>query len=278
MKRTIITSLFGFSLLVLFCHSLNAQARLSADDDPTDLEPSAMLELDSDRGGLLVPKIILSYDEGDIVAASIPVTPADGLIIFHDGSNDITKGLWYYDAVIPAWTIYSDFSSTLSNQSLDDFGEMHEAQSLGLGTLYELSEVYNTPWASATPGLKGTAFTFLDSDSTFATTETGASMPVDQFLISGVDAIYSVVISATLVSTTTSNTVTGTLFVNDVAVPHLFFRNTFQLKDKPTSLNTSGNLELGPGDKIDFRFISTVKNNGIEVENLNIRLAKLGDL
>lgn len=268
-----------FLLSALFIGPLTspAQALLSTVDGvPQEPDASAALEIYSDNAGLLVPFVALNYNDlGNIEAPGIPVTPADGLIIFHDGSNNIDKGLWYYDATLPGWVIYSDFSSTMAETGLDDFGEMYEANELGSGTPYDLDSSFFNPWESAAEGLTGSAFNFLDHQ--LVNTETGTAY-ADQFMISGLDAVYSVVISATLAATAPSTTVTGALFLNDVMVDHIFFRHTFQLKDKPTSLSTIGNIEIHDGDRLDFRFTSDVKNKGVEIENLNVRFTKMGEL
>jgi len=255
---------------------VKGQALLSTLDTPVDsVIESAMLALVSDNSGLKIPTIELVYDEGEVTAPSIPVTPADGLIIYHDGRNNITRGMWYYDAEISKWIIYTNFNTEESELDINDFGELYESNDLGDGTAYNIEDTHHKPWSSASTGLKGTVFQFLDSEPVL--TEIGSDT-ADQYQITGPDAIYSVVISATIAATAPATTLTGSVFVNDVKVDHLFFRHTFQNKDKPTSLNTSGNLEIHTNDKIDIRFISSTKNKGIEIENMNIRLAKITDL
>ena len=279
MKIKIRILLFGLSLAV-FSGNVFAQAILTTDDGPVSADPSAMLEISSTNRGFLMPVISLTYVEGKIAAPSISATPADGLIIYNNAvSVGISKGFWYYDAELDGgtWVFYSDLSSVQSEQSLDDFAEMYEVEDYGNGTLYELSQDYFIPWSSGEPGLKGLAFDFIDSET--VTVSPGIDVEADRYEINTqVAAIYSAVVSTTIASTTPSNTVTGQLFINDVKVDNIFFRNTFQLKNKPTSLNTSGNIQLEPGDKVDFRFKSSDKNNGIKVEYVNIRLTKLGEI
>src|SRR5210317_40180 len=115
--------------------SIHGQARLSTLDDLGDpLNASAMLEVHSDNSGLLIPTIELNWDEGEKVAPGLAGAPADGLIIFHDGRNNIDKGLWYYDAEISKWVIYTDFNSEQSEQDINDFAELYESNELGEGT------------------------------------------------------------------------------------------------------------------------------------------------
>ena len=277
MKKTIIVPMLALGILMLYSPIGLSQALLSTDDNFTEADPSTMLHIHSPNSGLLIPTITLTYDEGNVVAPSIP-NPTDGLIIFHDGSNSIEKGFWFYDDIPQRWVSFTDFTTQIAQQSLDDFAEIYESKDLGSGTPYDLYLEYYVPWASGTPGWKGDAFSFED-DVDVVVNPPSTTMPADQLKISSSnDAIYSVEISATIASTTPANTITGKLFKNGNEVSNIFFRYTFQLKDKPTSLNTSGNIQLSPGDVIDFRFTSTEKNKGIEVENMNIRLAKLGEI
>lgn len=258
--------------------SANAQAILSTGSSGA-IEPveGAALDIRSTTSGLLIPYVALEYNDQSIIyAPGIAVTPADGLIIYNNASSTgVDKGLWYYDATLPGWILYSDFSSTLSERELDDFGEMYESTTMGAGTEYLLSPDYFIPWNSATEGLTGTAFIFKNDEP--VTTETGTA-DADQFWIDSEDAVYSVVVSATIAASAPSTTVTGALYINNVKVDHVFFRHTFQLKDKPTSVNTSGNIEVITGDKIDFRFTSDVKNKGLKIENMNLRFTKMGEL
>ena len=237
-----------------------------------------MLQVYSTDRGLLVPTVMLTENEGKIVAPTISNNPADGLIIFHDGRNNIGKGLYYYDAILQQWKRYSDFTQTQANLSLDNFAEIFEARSLGNGTPYALLQDYYIPWNSGEEGLNiGTSFVFVND--TAISVSQGVSMEADLFRMEGIgETIFSVVISATLTSTTPLNTITGRLFLNGTEVDNIFFRHTFQLKDNPTNLRTSGNIVLTNKDLIDFRFISDEKNKGVEVENLNIRFEKLGEL
>lgn len=268
-------------MLGIIAQDVQAQAVLSTTDNPVTADPSAMLQIVSPDRGLLMPRVSMVVNEGKPVPSNINVTPSDGLLVFNfNGSNaDVSRGFWYFDAELNdgEWVFYSDLNTVEATQSLDDFAEMFEVQDYGAGTYYELSPDYFLPWRSGTPGLKGDAFEFIDDEEVMVLPT--VSDTADRFKINtGVEAVYSVIISATIASTTPSNTVTGQLFINDVAAENIFFRNTYQLKDKPTSLNTSGNVQLGPNDKLDFRFKSVDKNKGIKVEYINIRLTKLGEI
>lgn len=274
MKRIIGKTLLIITLITAYSTSLNAQILFSNFQATEEPHASATLEIRADDAGLILPNVTLSEVDGVITATGIAATPADGLIIFHDGSNQIAKGMWYYDADLPGWYMYSDYGSDLL-LTVENFGEMFEATSLGNGTLYNLDNVHSTPWSSATVNLEGLNFNFLPDVT--VVTETGSAL-ADQFQVNGGDAIYTINISSTFLSTTSFNDVSGRLYLNDAPVAHIFFRHTFQIKDTHTNCYTSGNLEMHDGDKLDFRFRTTTASEGIKIEHLNFRLVKIGEL
>ena len=271
-----IKSLAIFMIAVSYSFTMNSQVLFTTiPDDPDPADNSSMAEVRSLNNGLLVPFIVLDYDgSGDIEAPNIPGTPADGLIIFHNGSNGITKGLWYYDAVMPSWVIYSNWASEFAID-INSYGEMYEANALGGGNIYPLTNTFYIPWRTASSGLIGDDFTFLNNNT--VNTETGTAL-ADQMQITGVNAVYSINISTTVTSTTAGNEITGVLYINDNQALNIFFRHTFQNKNFPTNCFTSGLISLNTNDKIDFRFSCATANEGIKIEHLNMRLTKVGDL
>ena len=274
MKRIIGKSLLIIILIAAYSTSLNAQVLFSNFDAAEEPHASAALEIRADDAGLMLPNVTLSMAADIITAAGIIGTPADGLIIFHDGSNQIAKGIWYYDADLPGWYMYSDLSPEILYK-VENFGEMFEAKTLGNGTQYSLDNLHFTPWSSATMNLEGNYFNFLNDVT--VSTETGTAL-ADQFQISSNNAIFTIKISTTFLSTTAFNSVTGKLYVNDAPVAHIFFRYTFQNKDAHVNCSTSGNIELHDGDKLDFRFQTTTASEGIQIEHLNFRIEKIGEL
>ena len=263
-------------ILLLGSALVQSQVLVSNDeDDPEPVNPSAMLEVRANDGGLLIPFVTLDYNGvGVVVAPGISATPADGLIIFHDGSNGITKGLWYYDASVPKWFIYSNWSSEFVID-INNYGELYEEHEIGGGATYPLTNTYHIPWRTASAGLLGPEFVFLNNVS--VNTETGTAL-ADQIQVTGPDAVYSINISTTVVSSTAGNEIQGMLFINDVNANNVFFRHTFQNKNFPTNCFTSGLIALNTNDKIDFRFKCTTASEGLIIEHLNIKLTKVGEL
>lgn len=276
MKNLLYIKSITIFMIALSCSlAVSSQVLFSTiPDDPDPAHNSTMAEVRSLNNGLIVPFIVLDYDgSGEVEAPNIPGTPADGLIIFHEGANGITKGLWYYDAVLPGWIIYSNWSSDFAID-INSYGELYEANVLGGGSEYPLANNYFVPWRTASPGLMGADFTFLDDN--LVNTETGTA-EADQVQVTGTNAVYSINISTTVTSITSGNEITGILYINDNQAANIFFRHTFQNKNFPTNCFTSGLIALNTNDKIDFRFSCTTASEGIKVEHLNMRLTKVAD-
>jgi hypothetical protein len=272
-----IKNISGFIIFALFLcfaqQELNAQVVIN-----TNLTGSPVMQIDglqiySNDRGLMIPYISLDYDEGEIAALTIP-SPADGLMIFHDGSHGITKGLWFYDASIPGWYLYSSIQ-TDSENDLSNYGEVYEANGLAGGSLYDVTNTEFTPWNTAQEGLMGSEFNLMDDVT--VTTETGTAI-ADQIMVTGADAVYSINVAATLVSKTSGNQISGQLYINDSPVDKIFFRYTFQAKNRPTNCFTSGLIEINTNDKVDFRFNCSTAAEQIMIEQFNIRLTKVGEL
>jgi hypothetical protein len=247
---------------------------------PDDPHPSAALEIRSESGGLLIPNIELSKVGSDVVAPSI-TTPADGLLIFHDGNTStgdpsgLPKGLWIYDGSTSRWMIYSRVGSIYSS-SLDNFGELHENQEMGSGTQLTINNLYSIPWSSASEGWMGPGFSFID-DAMVNTQQLATTAIADQLTITSNKAYYTVDVSTTLTTGSSGNIVSGQLFINDIPEDAIFFRHAFQALGEYVNCAASGIVILSPGDEVDFRFKTTSANETIFVEHLNLKLTKIGD-
>jgi hypothetical protein len=224
----------------------------------------------------------LKLESGNVIATNIP-SPADGLLVFHDGtleaggSSGLPRGLWYYDetaAGVGKWLIYSRMGSIYSS-NLDNFGEMYESREIGFGTDLSLNNVYSVPWASAGQGWLGIGFQFQDNNT--VQSETGGSVTADQLYITTEKAYYTADVSSTLSTITSANVVTGQLFVNDNPQPGIFFRHAFQTTGEYVNCATTGIIVLEQYDKIDFRFKTTSATEQINIEHLNVKLTKIGD-
>lgn len=282
LSKLYVLAIFSFFIL---SNQLFAQVLISA--TPGDPHESAYMEIRSEDGGLLIPNIVLekSVTTDEAIAPSIP-NPADGLLIFHDGtdgtggSSELPKGLWYFDddqGVSGKWFIYSRTGSVFSS-SLDNFGEMYEINDMGSGTQMTLNNNFSIPCANSTMGFLGYGFTF-NNNSSVNTEEVGVTAVADQLQIAvnTAKAYYTADISTTIITNTSGNIVTGQLFVNDTASQAIFFRHAFQTSGEYVNCSTSGIIVLESGDKVDFRFKTTTGVEIIYLEHLNVKLTKIGD-
>lgn len=271
-------------LLLAFCllSSIDSLSQILIGPPTDSPHLTAALEIRSDSGGLLIPNIELKLINNEVVAPLISL-PADGLLIFHDGtlssgeSSGLPRGLWYYDEVAAGsgkWLIYSRTGSIYSS-SLDNFGEMYEAKEMGAGSSLTIYDTYSVPWSSASPGYLGPGFELLQNVN--VTTEIGSTVIADQLYITTTSAYYTVDASATLVTGTSANIVTGQLFVNDVPIPGVFFRHAFQVSGEYVNCSTNGIVVINQYDKVDFRFKTNSAVESILIEHLNLKLTKIGD-
>lgn len=267
--------------ILMISNQLDAQVLIApVADDP---HPSAALEIRSESGGLLIPSVELNKVGTEAVSPTI-ASPADGLLIFHNGllasgeSSGLPKGLWYYDATTGdgRWLIYSRIGSVFSS-SLSNFGEMYETTDMGSGTQLTINNQFSVPWTSAIDGWTGPGFAFADN-ATVNTEITGITTIADQLSITGTNkAYYTVDVSTTLTTGSSGNIVSGQLFVNDVPESAIFFRHAFQASGEYVNCATSGIIVLDNSDAVDFRFKTTSAVETIFIEQLNLKLTKIGD-
>lgn len=279
MKR--IFKIWMISVLVVFCYSnmLNAQV-LITNGTVTDPDPSAMLEIRSINSGLMVPSVYLDKDvDGNVIAPAINAAigvgnyPADGLIIHFDGTNldhpDLLSGLWYYSGGTEnRWAIFSRSGSVFS-LDIDNFAEMYEAKAYQAGTIYNVGNLNWTPWTSSTKGQLGPKFLYVTDPikGDYLECVGGAT---------GINSYYTIDISATLSSVTSSNVVTGQAFINDDPIISVFFRHKFQTGGEYANCSTTGLIVFNQGDKIRLKFKSTTASEQITVEQVNLRLTLIG--
>lgn len=280
MKTQIKLFLLFLPGIFMLTSQVNAQVLIAPVSDQP--HPSAALEIRSESGGLLIPNIELNKNGTEAVSPTI-ASPADGLLIFHDGllstgdPSGLPKGLWYYDATAGTgrWMIYSRVG-TIFSSSLSNFGEMYESNEMGSGTLLYINNVYSMPWSSASEGWMGPGFVY-QPDASVNTEQTGVMAIADQLSINTAKAYYTADVSTTLTTGSSGNVVTGQLFVNNVPETAIFFRHAFQSSGEYVNCATSGIIVLNPNDDVDFRFKTTSAVETIYIEHMNLKLTKIGD-
>lgn len=100
-KNPILSSLKGLSFLaLLLIFGTLANAQLKIGDNPTTIQKSSILELESSRQGLLLPRL-------DDTTAINALTPPDGMIIYFNGDKSLrlrSNGQWKKIADLAAAT------------------------------------------------------------------------------------------------------------------------------------------------------------------------------
>ncbi|MCF6170615.1 MAG: hypothetical protein L3J66_06530, partial [Bacteroidales bacterium] len=87
---------FILMLGLLFNISLTAQVAINTDGSTPDA--SAMLDVKSPEGGLLIPRVALVND----VDGSTIKNPATGLLVYVPDGSGLTPGGFYFNAGTPA--------------------------------------------------------------------------------------------------------------------------------------------------------------------------------
>ena len=276
MKLSIVV-LMVFSTTLVF-----SQALISDEESPATVDANAMLEIrstDTDNpGGLLIPRVHLSLSGSEVILQNME-TPTDGLLVYNLATEDGPEsGLWYYDGVSEKWVLYSRAGSIYS-LSVDNFGEIYEDRSESTGTQYTINNSTWTGWASAQDGTESDQFT-ADWETHFPG-ETGA--PGDFLQIDGAaPAYYTVNVSMVVKSNSSGITFTAQLWWTPDGeaaekIGGAFVKHHFQTGDEFATLSTSALVLLGPGDKVDVRMMSLTASESIDVEGMNLRLAKVGE-
>jgi len=257
-----------------------SQALISDEETPATVDGNAMLEIrtsDVDNpGGLLIPRVNLSLAGTEVILSNME-TPTDGLLIYNLGSH-VEAGLWYYDGGSGTWVLYSRAGSIYS-LSVDNYGEIWEDNE-GSGTGYTLTSGTWTGWASGEGGTESPQFT---ADYT-TNAPGGPGSPGDFLLIDATanPAYYTLNVSMVVKSNSSGNTFIAQLWMTPSGgtaqkIGGAFVKHHFQTGDEFATLATSALVLLGPGDKVDVRMQTTTAIETIDVEGMNLRLAKVGE-
>ena len=276
------------SLLIIFCYSsmLNAQALITNQDPPVPAGPeqSAVLELRSDNLGFMIPHIQLTLDGDGYAIAPTISDPADGLVIYFEGSDDVPGGLWYFDGnEFNRWVIYTQPGSAFSN-SVDNYAEIYEDQleSTVGPTSYTLSNSDWTGWASATEGRVSEAFFMAYT----AAVPDGPGSAGDylEILEDAPDAVYSVTASMIVESVSSGIPFIAQIYIiragttTAVGVDGAFVKHYFQTGDEYATLSASALVDLFEGDKVGIRMKTDNANETAATVGVNLRLAKIADI
>lgn len=281
MKQILKISMIG--LLIIFCYSsmLNAQA-LITNGTGTDPDGSAVLELRSDNLGFMPPHVQLTLDGDGYAIAPTISDPANGLVIYFVGSDDIPGGLWYFDGnEFNRWVIYTQPGSAFSN-SVDNYAEIFEDELDGTPTSYTLSNSGWTGWASATEGR--VSETFFDAYTDAIPDGPGSDGDYLLILADAPDAVYSVTASMIIESESSGIPFIAQIYIiragttDAVGVDGAFVKHYFQTGDEYATLSASALVDLFEGDKVGIRMKTDNANETAATVGVNLRLAKIANL
>jgi len=274
MKLSIVV-LMVFSTTLVF-----SQALISDEESPATVDANAMLEIRTtdvlNPGGMLIPRVTLSVDAGEVVLENME-SPTDGLLVYNVSPTGVPeKGLWYYD-LVEGWVLYSRAGSVYS-LSVDNYGEIYEDNE-GAGTGYTITSGTWTGWASGEGGTESEQFT-----ANYLTNAPGGpGSPGDFLQVDGADpAYYTVNVSMVVKSNSSGNTFIAQLWKTPSGgtahkIGGAFVKHHFQTGDEFATLATSALILLGPGDQVDVRMKTTTAIETIDIEGMNLRLAKVGE-
>ncbi|MEN8225690.1 MAG: hypothetical protein ABFS05_10060 [Bacteroidota bacterium] len=273
----------SLAMIMVFSTTMIFSQALITDGEPGEPHPSALLELESATKGFMPPQIELGLDGENVVAVNMEVTPADGLVIYYDGSNTsaptIPSGLWYYDASLGKWIIYSRAGSVFSN-NVTNYGIIIESDPDGAGTTYSLNNTDWTGWSSANPIYTTTSDQF---DENLDPTGTTPGSEGDKLINNGVVAHFTVQVSMVVKSSSSGIPFRAHLYVNRTNpldsefIPGAFVKHYFQTGGEYATLSASALIELGNGESVEVRMKTDNANETVIVEGTNLRLAKIGE-
>lgn len=129
----------SFATLFILC-TIFAQAQVKIGDNPSTIDSSSLLEMESDTLGILIPRVLLNdVSTADPLKGSIP----EGMLIYNQGGTE-ENGFYYWDG-----TQYRFFRTSLNTKTRDNYVLVKSVAdlpspsggiiTLASGTLYEIN-------------------------------------------------------------------------------------------------------------------------------------------
>lgn len=237
--------------LPLFFFTIPSFGQVAINQDGSPPHSSAILDINSEDKGLLIPRVSLSGPNN-----AAPITdPVVGLIVFNTGPV-LPQGIYYWRGT--GWTEFITDEEPFTGAAYAEIYEVNES-----GTDLTLSTNSFTPWNSAWQGA-------YDGDLVIDTIN-GISSRI-QVNSSG---NYQIDVSCSF-NGDNNHIVNGSVFLNDVKFPRVSFFQVLNSNDATTA-SASGIVTLQEGDYIDLRFKSSKNNKDISLQVANLRLTKIGD-
>lgn len=255
-------------LLLLICAPLFSFSQLAINTTGAEATSSAMLEIQSNDKGILIPKMVIS----SVTDNTSPINlPADGLLIYNTGGAGVPEGFYYWARA--RWNLMTnDLTALTSSQTsqLYETAEMYENNDFNTPTNIELpNNASYYGWVSAAQG------------ETFGNSSTDVAHATADQIIVGEDGLYELEISTSFGGSQNVQ-VKGVVFHTPNGGSATESRIQFLRKIGSTgdlgSASAHGLLRLNAGDALDIRFNSTSNGEDIDIYSLNFIVNKVGEL
>lgn len=233
----------GFSQVAINSNGLNA-------------DPSAMLDINANNKGLLIPRVSLNGPADNL---SPILNPAVGLLVYNTSGNILGPGVYMWNGL--SWSSVPTLDQVLIAVSIPSsvFGEMYEYHPAGTHSDISIPAggTYTTWTTTDTVALHVAAMSYTPSALIIETT-----------------GVYSVSFSSAVQASASDKIIEAALFVNDVRKDNLHGRSWFNASGKSQNISFSGMLTAYASDVITVRY--TMNDIGtISIEIANLSMTKL---
>lgn len=242
-------------------------AQVAINETGAGPDASAILDLQSDDKGILIPQLRIL----DVNSNTDPVvSPAEGLLIYNPGTVNTDPGFYFWTGT--RWNQITNIDTELTELQLSQLSEAAE--------LYENND-FNSPtnlslpsnnafygWVSATEG------------ETFGDTYTEVNNPVSDRIVVGEDGLYDIKVTISF-GGSNNNQIRGVVFHTPLGEPaaetRIRFLSKVQSSGDLASAATNGLIRLSAGDALDLRFKSTSNGQFLNIFTLNFIANKVAN-
>jgi hypothetical protein len=242
-------------------------AQVAINETGAQPDASAILDLQSDDKGILIPQLRIL----DVNSDTDPVvSPAEGLLIYNPGTVNTDPGFYFWTGT--RWNQITNIDTELTEVQLSQFSEaaeLYENNDFGSPTNLSLPGSNNFyGWVTA---VEGEVFgdTYTDTNNTDA----------DRIVV-GEDGLYQVQVTMSFGGSNNTQ-VKGVVFHTPVGGPavesQIRFLSRLHAAGDLASASTNGLIRLSAGDALDLRFNSTSNGKNLSIYTINFIANKVAN-
>jgi hypothetical protein len=242
-------------ILIIFLLIASAKFTLSqvaVNNTGASPDGSAMLDVNSESKGILIPRVTLNSVTDNLTPVNIP---ANGLLVFNQGGN-VAQGFYFWSG--QKWSNLTSIETVEnivngSNES-SAFGEVYEYNTIGAYSSISIPSAGS--YGSWTTGSQGDI--------------NGISYSTSGFIIES-PGMYSVSFTATTQVPVGGKIMEAALFVNGIAQNDFHSRIWFKEGSKSQNISLSGLISLSADDVVTVGF--TLNESGsvrVEIANFSV--------